>query len=40
MTNLVSIGANFRDFKVIVGRIHLSYFSGLFLVTAPTNSVQ
>ena len=38
--NLVIIGANFRDFKVIVGRINWSYFSRLFLVSAPTNCDQ
>ena len=28
MTNLVRIGANFRDFKVIVGRINLCPAAG------------
>ena len=35
VTNLARIGANFRNFKLIVGHINWSYYSPLFLISGP-----
>ena len=35
MTNLARIGANFRDFKLIVGHINWSYCSPLLFISGP-----
>ena len=40
MTKVVWIGANFRDFKLIIGRINWLYCSPLFFISARTDSKQ